>query len=261
MAGLLIDSHVNLHADAFDADREEVLDRARAAGVGRMVSICDRLDRFPAVAAIAASHPDVWCSIGVHPHHAKDYAELDAGALVEAASENPRVCGIGETGLDQHYGYSDIADQERCLRVHIEAARETELPLIVHTREADDLTGDVLEDEYRRGAFPILMHCYTSGARLAERALDLGAVFSASGILTFRRAVDVREVLRKVPFERVILETDCPYLAPTPHRGRRNEPAFLPEVCHAVAALFDVTFEDAARQSTATCLRLFGRLR
>ncbi|MBI1338756.1 YchF/TatD family DNA exonuclease [bacterium] len=255
----LIDSHVNLHSDAFSQDLDAVLERARAVGVSRFISICDRLDRFPAVHAIAQANDDIWCSVGVHPHHAKDFPGLQPESLVDAARD-PLVCAIGETGLDQHYGYSDIALQERSLRVHIEAARETGLPIVIHTREADDLTGDVLEDEHRKGAFSILMHCYTGGERLAARALDLGAVFSVSGILSFKSAAEVRTVMARIPMDRVILETDCPYLAPTPHRGRRNEPAFLKDVCAAYAALRGVTQDEAASATTAVCLRTFGRL-
>ncbi|MDZ4762176.1 MAG: TatD family hydrolase, partial [Alphaproteobacteria bacterium] len=229
---MLFDTHVNLHGEAFAGDLLDVLARARAAGVNRFVAICDRLDRYPAVREIAGAHEDIWCTVGVHPHHAKDFGGLTAETLAAEAAD-PKVCAIGETGLDQHYGYSDIALQERSFVAHIAAARETGLPLVVHTREADDLTGDILEREHQRGAFRILMHCYTGGARLAERALDLDARFSISGILSFKGATDVRNVMAKAPLDRIVLETDCPYLAPVPHRGRRNEPAYLVDVCRA----------------------------
>jgi TatD DNase family protein len=170
------------------------------------------------------------------------------------------VVGIGETGLDQHYGYSELPLQERSFIEHIHAARETQLPLIVHTREADDLTGDILEREYARGAFPMLMHCYTGGERLAERAVDLGARFSVSGILSFKAASDVRSVMANVPLDRIILETDCPYLAPIPHRGRRNEPAYVADVCRAFAATRGLSFEEAADLTTRNALDLFRRV-
>lgn len=256
---MLFDTHVNLHADQFATDLPDVIARARAAGVTRMITICDRLDRYPALKAIACANADIHCTVGVHPHYAKDYWSLQAETLV-AEAKDPKVCGIGETGLDQHYGYSDIALQERSFVEHITAARETQLPLVVHTREADDLTGDILEREYRRGPFPILMHCYTSGERLAMRAFDLGAYFSVSGILSFKNAKDVRAVIDKLPLDRVILETDCPYLAPVPHRGRRNEPAFLVDVCRAYADLRGVAMEEAARMTTANALALFRRV-
>jgi TatD DNase family protein len=253
------DTHVNLHAEQFAQDLPDVLARARAAGVTRMVTICDRLDRYPAVKAIAEANDDINCTVGVHPHYAKDYWSLQAETLVAEAA-HPKVCGIGETGLDQHYGYSDIVLQERSFVEHIIAARESGLPLVVHTREADDLTGDILEREYARGPFQILMHCYTSGARLAQRAMDLDAYFSVSGILSFKTANEVREVTGRVPLDRVILETDCPYLAPMPHRGRRNEPAYLPDVCRAFAAQRGLSQEAAAIQTTANALKLFGRI-
>ena len=256
---MLFDTHVNLHAEQFAHDLPDVLARARAAGVTRMVTICDRLDRYPAVKAVAAANDDINCTVGVHPHYAKDFWSLQAETLVEEARD-PKVVGIGETGLDRHYGYSDIVLQERSFVEHIQAARETQLPLVVHTREADDLTGDILEREFKRGAFPILMHCYTSGERLAMRAMDLGAWFSVSGILSFKNATDVRGVIAKVPLDKLILETDSPYLAPIPHRGRRNEPAYVADVCRAFAAHRGLEVEDAARLTTENALALFRRI-
>ena len=255
---MLFDPHVNLHAEQCAGEVEGILARARAAGVTRFVTICDRLDRYPAVRAIAEANDDVECTVGVHPHYAKDYWSLEAEALVSEA-RHPKVVGIGETGLDQHYGYSAIVLQERSFVEHIHAARETGLLLVVHTREADDLTGDILEREFKRGPFRILMHCYTSGARLAQRAMDMGASFSVSGILSFKGATDVRDVTAKVPLDRIILETDCPYLAPIPYRGRRNEPAYLVDVCRAFADHRGLSFEEAARLTTANAIKLFQR--
>ena len=256
---MLFDTHVNLHAEQFAHDLPDVLARARAAGVTRMVTICDRLDRYPAVKAVAAANDDIHCTVGVHPHYAKDFWSLQAETLVEEARD-PKVVGIGETGLDRHYGYSDIVLQERSFVEHIQASRETQLPLVVHTREADDLTGDILEREFKRGAFPILMHCYTSGERLAMRAMDLGAWFSVSGILSFKNATDVRGVIAKVPLDKLILETDCPYLAPIPHRGRRNEPAYVADVCRAFAAHRGLEIDEAARLTTENALAIFRRV-
>ncbi len=255
---MLFDTHVNLHAEQFAGEVQDILARARVAGVSRFVTICDRLDRYPAVRAIAEANDDIECTVGVHPHYAKDYWSLEAKVLVDEA-RHPKVVGIGETGLDQHYGHSDIVLQERSFVEHIHAARETGLLLVVHTREADDLTGDILEREFKRGPFRILMHCYTSGTRLAQRAMDLGASFSVSGILSFKGATDVREVTAKVPLDRIILETDCPYLAPIPHRGRRNEPAYLVDVCRAFADHRGLNFEEAARLTTANAIKLFRR--
>lgn len=255
----MFDTHVNLHAEAFAEDLEDVLARAREAGVTRMLAICDRFDNYSKVRAIAETNDDIWNTAGVHPHHAKDFQSLTVSDLLDAAS-HPKTVAIGETGLDFHYGYSALDDQTANFRKHIEAARETGLPLVVHTREADDLTGDILEEEYAKGEFKILLHCYTGGQRLAERGLDLGARFSVSGILSFKNAHDVRDVISTIPLDRIILETDCPYLAPVPYRGRRNEPAYLPFIGDALAKLT----EHAPEQITSICeqnaLKLFSKV-
>lgn len=255
----MFDTHVNLHAEAYDEDLDEVLTRAREAGVTRMLAICERLDSFPRVSEIARAHDDIWCSVGTHPHHAKDFLDTKAEDLIAAAADEC-VVAIGETGMDLHYGYSPQDQQAASFRTHITAARETGLPLIVHTREADDLTADILEDETKRGAFPILLHCYTGGPDLCERGLALGAYVSVSGILSFKSAKDVRAVIKTVPLDRVILETDCPYLTPMPYRGRRNEPAYLPYVADALADLHGMTRDEIGAQCEANALRLFARV-
>ncbi len=254
----LFDSHVNLHGEIYEEDRSDVIFRAREAGVSRMIGICDELANFDKVRAIANANANMWCTVGVHPHHAKDYLDLSASTLVDLAQDKT-VCGIGETGLDLHYGYSPLEDQVSVFKQHILAAQSTQLPLVIHTREADDLMGDILEEEMSTHAFQPLMHCYTSGQRLAERAIELGAYFSVSGIATFKKASDVREVIQQVPLDKIILETDCPYLAPTPHRGRRNEPAYLVEVCRIASQLYGLSLEEMATVTTENCLRLFGR--
>lgn len=255
----MFDTHVNLHAEAFADDLEDVLGRARAAGITRFLAICDRFDHYPAVKAIAEANSDIWSTAGVHPHHAKDFIALTEDELLGAASD-PNTVAIGETGLDFHYGYSGEADQVANFRRHISVARETGLPLVVHTREADDLTGDILEEEYAKGAFPVLLHCYTGGQRLADRGLALGAFFSVSGILSFKSARDVRAVISTIPLERIILETDCPYLAPVPYRGRRNEPAFLPHVADALAALHDRPATDIGTICEHNALSFFKKI-
>ncbi|MEM6554550.1 MAG: TatD family hydrolase [Pseudomonadota bacterium] len=255
----MFDTHVNLHAEAYAEDLGEVLTRARDAGVSRMLAICERLDSFPRVKAIADANADIWCSVGTHPHHAKDFADTRPEDLVMHA-QDPKVVAIGETGMDLHYGYSPQDQQEASFRTHIQAARETGLPLIVHTREADELTANILEDESMKGAFPILLHCYTGGPDLCQRGLALGAYVSVSGILSFKSAKDVRAVIKSVPLERVILETDCPYLTPMPYRGRRNEPAYLPYVADALADLHGITREDIGATCEANALRLFRRV-
>ena len=255
---MLIDSHVNLHAPQFDEDRDEVIARARAAGIALMVNISDKVSHFKAVRALA-DHPDIWCTVGTHPHEAKENPELSAAELVALAAD-PRVVGIGETGLDFHYDLSPRDIQAKVFRAHIGAARETGLPLVVHTREADQLMGDILEEEYARGAFKMLMHCYTSGAELAARAAALGAWFSVSGIATFKAAEDVRAVVREMPADRIIVETDCPYLAPVPHRGRRNEPAFLPDVLNKLAQIRGWSKHDAEKRTEDAFFALFDRI-
>jgi TatD DNase family protein len=255
---MLIDSHVNLHAPQFDADREAVIARARAAGVRLMVNISDRVSNYEAV-RLVAQHPDIWCTVGTHPHEAKEDPDLSAETLVSLAAD-PRVVGIGETGLDFHYDLSPRHIQAKVFRAHAAAARLTGLPLVVHTREADAEMGDILEDEFAKGPFRLLMHCYTSGAELAARAAALGAWFSVSGIATFKAAEDVRAVIRDMPGERIIVETDCPYLAPVPHRGRRNEPAFLAHVLAKLAEIRGWTLGEAEARTEDAFFDLFDRI-
>ena len=256
---MLIDSHVNLHAPQFDEDREDVIGRARAAGVELMVNIGDRVSGFEAVHAVAMSHDDIWCTVGTHPHETKENPELTAQILIDLAGR-PKVVGIGETGLDFHYDLSPRDVQARVFRVHIEAARAAGLPLVVHTREADETMAQILEEEHAAGPFKLLMHCYTSGAELARRTAALGAWFSVSGIATFKAAEEVRAVIRDMPAERIILETDCPYLAPVPMRGRRNEPAFLPHVLAKLAEIRGWSVGETEARTEAAFFALFDRI-
>lgn len=253
---MLIDSHVNLHHEAFDADREAVIARARAAGVSRMITICDKIENFPRVLDIAATHEDIYATVGAHPHYAKDHLDLTSARLIDLGA-HPKVAGIGETGLDQHYKYSPFADQLQALRAHIGAARALDKTLIVHTREADDAMAQALEEEAGKGGFRILMHCYTSGPELARRALALGAYFSFSGIMTFKNAEDVRAIAREVPLDRVIVETDCPYLTPVPHRGQRCEPAHVADVQAYFCKLRGIDAEEGAALLADNFFRLF----
>ena len=255
---MLIDSHVNLHAPQFDEDRQAVIERARAAGVKLMVNISDKVSHFEKVRAVADA-PDIWCTVGTHPHEAKENPDLPATALVNLAAD-PRVVGIGECGLDFHYDLSPRDIQAKVFREHCAAARQTGLPLVVHTREADEAMGDILEDEYAKGPFPLLMHCYTSGAELARRAAALGAFFSVSGIATFKAAEEVRAVIRDMPADRIIVETDCPYLAPVPHRGRRNEPAYIPHVLAKLAEIRGWTLDEAEQRTEDAFFALFDRI-
>ncbi len=256
---MLIDSHVNLHAPQFDEDRDAVIQRARDAGVGLMVEISDKLSTFEATHGLAMAHPDIWCTVGAHPHEAKDHASMTADDLLMLA-QRPRVVGIGECGLDFHYDLSPRDIQAEVFRVHIDAARRSGLPLVVHTREADDMMGDILAEEQARGPFRFLMHCYTSGVELAERAAEMGAWFSVSGIATFKAAEDVRAVIRVMPTDRIIVETDCPYLAPVPHRGRRNEPAYVGHVLQILADIRGWSMEEADTRTTDAFFTLFDRI-
>jgi TatD DNase family protein len=255
---MLIDSHVNLHAPQFDDDREAAIARALASGVRLMVNICDRVSNFPAVRRVA-QHPDIWCTVGTHPHEAKEDPDLSTARLVELAAD-PRVVGIGECGLDFHYDLSPRDIQIKVFRAHVRAARETGLPLVVHTREADAVMAQILEEEFVRGPFRILMHCYTSGVELAQRVAALGAWFSVSGIATFKAAEDVRAVIRDMPADRILVETDCPYLAPVPYRGRRNEPAFLPHVLAKLAEIRGWPLEEAEARCEEAFFALFDRI-
>jgi TatD DNase family protein len=256
---MLIDSHVNLHAPQFDEDRDAVIARAREAGVGLMVEISDKLSTFEATHALAMGHEDIWATVGVHPHEAKDYADLTADGLVELAAR-PKVVGIGECGLDFHYDLSPRDVQAAVFRQHIAAARRTGLPLVVHTREADAVMAEILAEEQARGPFRFLMHCYTSGPELAEKAAELGAWFSVSGIATFKAATEVREIIAVLPADRIIIETDCPYLAPAPHRGRRNEPAYVGHVLDKLAEIRGWSRDEAEARTTDAFFALFDRI-
>ncbi len=253
---MLIDSHVNLHHHSYSEDRGEVIARARAAGVERMITICDTIANFQDVIAIAEAHDDIYASVGAHPHYAKDHLDLTAARLVELG-QHPKVVGIGETGLDRYYNHSPFDAQVSVFRAHAEAARSLDKTLIIHTREADEAMAELLAEEAGKGPLRILMHCYTSGLELAERALALGAYFSFSGIVTFKNAHDVRAVASAIPLDRVIVETDCPYLAPVPHRGQRCEPAHVAEVQAAFCRLRGLGPEEGSALLAENFFRLF----
>ena len=255
---MFVDSPVNLHGEKYEADLADVLARAAVAQVSHMLTISDRLDSLPAITKISQAHANIWHSVGVHPHHAKDYADLTAEQLIDLA-QHPRAIGIGECGMDFYYEYSDRDAQEPVFRAHVHAAQETGLPLIIHTRNADDVTGDIISGEHASKSFIPLMHCYTSGPELAERALGLGGYVSFSGIITFKKAEEVRVIAEMVPMDRLLIETDCPYLAPVPHRGQRNEPAFVPHVAAKLAEIKGVDTDEIARMTTENFFRLFSK--
>jgi TatD DNase family protein len=252
---MLVDSHCHLDFPDFDAERDAVVGRARAAGVDTMLTIGTRLDQFDGVRAIAEAYDGVWCSVGAHPHEAADHATLIAEQLVSLAA-HPKVVGIGETGLDFHYDLSPRDIQERVFRAHIAASHETGLPLIIHAREADREIARILEEEQPP---PGVLHCFSSGPALAETALALGFYISISGIVTFRNADELRAIVRDLPVDRLLVETDSPYLAPVPYRGKRNEPAFVVATTAAVAALKEIDPPDLASVACENFFRLFSK--
>jgi TatD DNase family protein len=255
---MLVDSHCHLDFPDFAAELPDVVARAKSAGVGVCVTIGTKLSQFAAVAAAAARFPDVYCTVGSHPHEAEHEPLADSAPLLELA-QAPKVVGIGESGLDYYYEHSSRAQQQKNFRAHIDAARKLELPLVVHTRDAEDDTIEILRDETGRGAFTGLIHCFTGTQRLAEAALDLGLYISASGIMTFKKSDALRDVFKSVALDRLLVETDAPYLAPAPYRGKRNEPAFVVHTAAQLAELKGVSLDGLARATTDNFFRLFTR--
>jgi len=252
---MLVDSHCHLDFSDFAPERDAVIARAFAAGIGTMLTICTRLDQFDGVRALAEADPRIWCSVGAHPHEAADHAGLLIDQLIALAA-HPRVVGIGETGLDFHYDLSPRDVQEQVFRTHIAASHVTGLPLIIHAREADGEIAAILADEKPP---PGVLHCFTGGRALAEAAVTLGFYISISGIVTFRNAEDLRAIVRDLPLDRLLVETDAPYLAPVPYRGKRNEPAFVTATAAAVAALKGIEPEALAAATTENFFQLFAK--
>ena len=257
---MLVDSHCHLDYLARDGDLGAVLARAEAAGVGEMLTISTTMSGFPAVLEIAERRDGLWCSVGVHPHEAGPEGQSDPARLIALAA-HPKVVGIGETGLDYHYEHSPRADQQVSFRAHIAAARETGLPVIVHSREADEDTAAILREEMAEGAFSGLIHCFSTGRALAEAALELGLSISIAGIVTFKKAESLRETAAAVPLDRLLVETDAPYLAPVPKRGKRNEPAYVVHVAACLAELRGLEPEALAAATTENFHRLFAKTR
>ena len=255
---MLVDSHVNLHGEHYRDDLEDVIARAREAGIAKMLTICCKISEFDSVLTVAKNHDDIYASVGTHPHEAKENPDIKSCKII-ALSQHPKVIGIGETGLDFHYNYSGEDDQYRNFHAHIEAARETGLPLIIHSRNADKQMADILEAEMKKGEFPALLHCFTAGKELAHRATDLGVYFSVSGIITFKNAHELRDIVKTLPDDRLLIETDCPYLSPIPHRGRRNEPAYVSLVCQELARIKGWSEEDTAQRTSDAFFNLFAK--
>ncbi len=255
----ITDSHCHLDFPDFDGMRDEIVDRAIRAGVHRMVTICTKLENADRVRAIAEAHPAVWWAAGTHPMSAADVPMVEVGDLT-ALAEHPKFVAIGETGLDYHYTAETKEVQQRSLRIHIEAARQTQLPLVIHSRDADEDMARILEEEHAKGAYPCVMHCFSSGAELARRALDLGFYLSMSGITAFKKSTALREIFADAPRDRILVETDSPYLAPPPHRGKRNEPAYSVHTAQAGADALGLTYEDFASLTEANFERLFTKV-
>lgn len=256
---MIVDSHCHLDFPDFADELDDVVARARAAGVGRMITICTRIRRFGQVRAVAEAYPDVYCSAGTHPHNAGEEADATLDDYLETAC-HPKVVAIGEAGLDYHYDHAPREAQAASFRLQIEAARRTGLPLVIHSRQAEADTEAILREEMARGRFDAILHCFSSGPELARAGVELGLYVSFSGIITFRRSEALRQIASSVPAERLLVETDAPYLAPTPHRGHRNEPAYVVETAKVLAEVRGVDYETVARQTTGNVFRLFSRM-
>ena len=255
---MLIDSHCHLDFPDFADEIDAVMARAASAGVGAMLTISTHVRRFERLRVLAERWANVCCSIGTHPHHASEERDIRLDEILEIAAL-PKVVAIGEAGLDYHYDTSHIDDQERGLRMHIEAARRTGLPLVIHSRDADEHMASLLEEEMAKGAFKAVLHCFTGGADLAARALALGLYISFSGVLTFKNSEALRAVAAETPPDRVLVETDAPYLAPVPMRGKRNEPAFVRNTAKVLAEVKGVSEAEIAAITTANFFRLFAK--
>jgi len=256
---MLVDSHCHLDFPDFANELDDVVARARSAGIGRMVTISTRVAQHAHVLAIAERFPDVFCSVGTHPHNAHEELDVTTADLC-ARTKHPKVVAIGEAGLDYHYDHSPRATQEQSFRRHIAAARETALPLVIHTREADADTTKILAEETEKGAFPAVLHCFTGGRDLAFKGIELGFYVSFTGILTFKKSDELRAIAKALPADRILVETDAPYLAPGRYRGKRCEPAYVVETAKVLADVRGTTEAEIARQTTENFFRLFSKV-
>jgi TatD DNase family protein len=256
---MLVDSHCHLDFPDFAAERDAIVSRAREQGIGRMVTISTKVHKFPEIRAIAENYHDVFCSVGTHPHYADKEPEITTADLVKLTN-NPKVVAIGEAGLDYFRNNSSVEGQEQGFRRHIAAARETGLPLVIHARDADDDIARILEEESAKGAFPFVLHCFTGGPDLAKRGVALGGYVSFSGVITFKKNEALRAVAASVPADRILVETDAPFLAPEPFRGKRNEPAYVTHTARALATARGTDFDTIAQQTTDNFFRLFSKV-
>ncbi|WP_020593556.1 TatD family hydrolase [Kiloniella laminariae] len=255
---MIVDSHCHLDYFLRDGDLEETLDRARNAGIGCMVTIGTKISTFETIQSIAEAHDDIYCTVGVHPHEAGTEGLSSPDILIEKA-QHAKVIGLGESGLDYYYDHAPRAEQAISFRAHIAAARETGLPLVVHTRDADDDTVSIMRDEYEKGAYPALIHCFTAGPDLARAALEMGFYISLSGVITFKSAEEIRQTVAEAPLDRLLIETDSPYLAPIPFRGKRNEPAYVRHTAEALANVKNVSLSQIHTATTDNFYRLFSK--
>jgi TatD DNase family protein len=256
---MLVDSHCHLDFPDFADDLDGIVARADAAGIGRIVTISTRVRRLGGLLAITEKFPNVYCSVGTHPHHADEEDGIAADELIEL-TRHPKVVALGEAGLDRFYENGSPEAQERGFRAHIAAARATGLPLVIHTREADEDCGRILEEEMAKGAFRAVLHCYTGGRRLAMQAIALGLSISFTGILTFKKSLTLRELAADLPADRIMVETDAPYLAPGKFRGKRNEPAYVVEIAKVLAEARGVSLQEISDQTTANFFGLFSKV-
>lgn len=255
---MLADSHCHLNYKGLVEEQQAILERARARGVTAMLNIATRESEWDDVLATAEREPDVWATVGIHPHEADDHPHVDTAKLVARAA-HPRIVGIGESGLDYHYDHSDRARQQASFRAHITAAREAGVPIIVHTRDAEEDTAAIMAEEMGRGAYTGVIHCFTASGAFADRALELGLYISISGIVTFRNATDLQETAARLPRERLLIETDAPFLAPVPHRGKTGEPGFVADTAAFLARLRGEELEDLQRYTAENFHRLFSK--
>jgi TatD DNase family protein len=256
---MLVDSHCHLDFPDFAGDLDAIIARAGTAGIGRMVTISTRVRRLDGLLAIAERFADVFCSVGTHPHHADEEEGILADELIELTA-HPKVVALGEAGLDYFYQHGSRAAQQRGFRAHIQAARATGLPLVIHTRDADEDCGRILEEEMAKGSFRAVLHCYTGGRELAMKAIGLGLSISFTGILTFKKSQNLRDLAAELPADRIMVETDAPYLAPGKFRGKRNEPAYVVEVARVLAEARGVSLEEISRQTSENFFRLFAKV-
>ncbi|WP_273757727.1 TatD family hydrolase [Bartonella sp. AU55XJBT] len=257
---MLIDTHCHLDFEDFSQDLDNVIQRALDADVKRMITISTHVRKLDKLLAIAQSYDQVFCSVGTHPNHAHEEQDITAKELIQL-SKHPKVVAFGEGGLDYHYDYSTPEEQQKVFQEHIIASRETQIPLVIHSRNADIDMEDILRKQIKEGAFPFILHCYSSGMKLARAGIELGGYLSFSGILTFKNAFEIREIAKIVPHEQLLVETDAPFLAPTPHRGKTNEPSFVCYTAAVLAETIGLSIEETAQITTQNAFRLFSKMK